>query len=879
MNLNSMKAAAVAYAMEGWAVFPCHPGTKDGQGKSKHPLIKDGFKVATTDLQQVERWWNKWPDALIGVVPGQVGAFVVDLDPKGDETPEHVLARLEAEIGCELPQSPIVSTQSGGWHLWFKKPEGVTIGNRKPCPGVDFRCDNGYVVVPPSKMRNGNSYDWEVPLSGELPDPPAKLLDAAIKQPESVAPTNVVSMPQRDLQDPGEKAVRRYAQTALDNARSEMASTTKGGRGHTLNALAFSMGKMVGAGALSEREVWAALSEAADASGLTAVDGAKERDAKIERGLKAGAADCGEVTQRLENIRREAREKAQRYAPRPPRNSKQPDDNVTPLPPHSERPPSGRQSEKDKHLERCAEEPETDIGNGRRFLHRNENRVLFVANVGHHVYDGKRWQYDETESLVRKHAHETVEKIADERFLLDFTLEDRAIVEEADEVRDELKALQAKPLNKLDDQEKVRKNRLMHMVAAADLIKKGLQNRKTARQRHAKSSAGSSKIDNMVKEAVPYITRKIDEMDEDPLMLNCENGTLHFVDTSKAGEPVFWDVKLLSHKRERNITKLVNAKYDPAAEAPNFEKFLYRMQPDDEVREFIKRYLGYCMTGLTHEQVFAFFHGGGRNGKSTLVDIVCRIIGDYSTTVPIETLAGDQKRKGGDATPDLMRLPAARLVRASEPESTMKFKEATIKSLTSDEPILIRALHKDFNEVYPSFKLIISGNHKPQIINDDNGIWRRVLLVPWSVQLPKEEVDKQLGAKLWAEREGILNWLIAGTLEYLQEGLKAPKAVTEATDEYRQAQNPIGTFLDEYVEFTEDTNDVLKSGEVFKAYDRVREDFTWPVFKHSTFGIKVKDQLINRGAIKAKSSLSIYKCVKLRTDKLPPSPFDPPSAF
>jgi len=490
MNLNSMKAAALAYASEGWLVFPCHPGAKDGSGKSKHPLIKEGFKVATSDINQVEKWWTKWPDALIGVVPGQVGAFVVDLDPKGDETPEHVLARLETEIGCELPDTPRVSTQSGGWHLWFNKPDGVTIGNRKPCKGVDFRCDNGYVIVPPSKMRNGNTYDWDINLTKPLPDAPQELLDAAIKQPESDAPSNVVSMPSRDLQDPGEKAVRRYALTALDNARSEMSGTGKGGRGRTLNALAFSMGKLVGAGALSEREVWAALSEAADASGMTAADGKKERDAKIRRGLDAGKSDCAEVARRIGSIRNEAREKASRYGDRHPNAPSSGNADVTPFRPHNERPPKSGESNTDPHLKRCVEEPETDIGNGRRFLIRNESRVLYVANVGHHVYDNKRWQYDETESLVRKHAHETVEKIADERFLLDFTMEDKAIVEEADAIRDELKALQIKALKDLDDGEKVRKSRLTHLVNSADMIKKGLQTRKTARQRHAKSSAG-----------------------------------------------------------------------------------------------------------------------------------------------------------------------------------------------------------------------------------------------------------------------------------------------------------------------------------------------------------------------------------------------------
>jgi len=529
-------------------------------------------------------------------------------------------------------------------------------------------------------------------------------------------------------------------------------------------------------------------------------------------------------------------------------------------------PPGGPIHESgDPHLPDCALEPETDIGNGRRLLIRHGDKILHVANVGLHVYDGTRWKWDETDSLARKLTHDTVERIGDERFLLAYAEFEQRLVDEAESTAGELKQLRAKKADEKSPQEAARQTELGNLEFAAAEARKALRARKQSRARHAKSSAGSSKLDNMTKEAAPYITRTIDEMDADPLMLNCRNGTLRFFDAGPPGKSL-WDIEFVPHGREDLITKCCSAEWHEDAAADLFEAFLERMQPVEAVRRFIQRYLGYCLLGLTHEQVFCFFHGGGRNGKSTLVDIVCRILDDYATTVPIETLAGEQRRKGGDATPDLMRVPGARLVRASEPESNMKLREATIKSLTSDEPILIRALHRDFNEIYPQFKLLISGNHKPRIDNDDNGMWRRVLLVPWAIKLEKHEVDKLLGKKLWGERDGIFAWLVRGALSYLQEGLDPPEEVLAATEEYRTESNPIGAFLDARCEFTGDLkNDRLSPGDFFADYEKTRESQGWPQFQLSTFTKRLPEQAETRGAVKHKSNgLIVYCGVRFR---------------
>jgi putative DNA primase/helicase len=538
------------------------------------------------------------------------------------------------------------------------------------------------------------------------------------------------------------------------------------------------------------------------------------------------------------------------------------DDGPPPAPPGDGRDESG-----DPHLPDCALEPETDIGNGRRLLIRHGDKLLNVANIGLHVYDGKRWAWDETDSLARKLSHDTVERIGDERFILALFDHEKRLIDEAENTAAELKRLRLLKAEDKTEEQAARQRELGRVEIEAANARKDFRARKQSRARHAKSSAGSSKLDNLAKEAAPYITHKLEEIDADPLAINCENGTLRFRDAGEKGKPL-WIVERFDHAREDLISKCCAALYDELAQAPQFETFLERVLPDIEVRAFVQRFLGYCLTGLTHEQVFAFFHGDGHNGKSTLIDIICRILADYSTTVPIETLAGDQRRKGGDATPDLMRMPGSRLVRSSEPESGVKLKEAMIKSLTSDEPILIRALHKDFNEIYPAFKLVVSGNHKPRIDNDDNGMWRRVVLVPWNVQVPKAERDKMLGKKLWDERNGIFAWLVRGTLSYLQEGLNPPKAVLAATEEYRAESNPIGAFLDGFFAFTGDLkNDRMAPGDIFVEYEARRGKQGWPQFQLSTFVKRLPGQAEKRKAVKQKSGgLMFYLGMRVKSD-------------
>jgi len=533
-------------------------------------------------------------------------------------------------------------------------------------------------------------------------------------------------------------------------------------------------------------------------------------------------------------------------------------------PPRGPRGEDGRRPDRDEEtdwdlVQRCAGEPTTDIGNGRRFLHRFGSDVIAVHRIGFFINDGRRWAEDIEDGRVRRMAHRTAELIGLEAKFIEPTKDEKAAIDAAADVVDEVIELRKKGSRRTAEEEK-RKAELDKIVATGEGCAKVAKDRRSRRVKYATSSSNKGKLDGMLSEAKPYVGADLADLDADPLAFNVNNGTLRFVSAPDPDCPdpdverLKWTARLDPHSREDMISKLCPVDYDPdRLKAPAFKAFLERVLPDVEVRRFVQRYLGYSMTALTREQVFVFFWGQGRNGKSTLVDVICRIMGDYTTSVPFETLAGDDRRRGGEATPDLARLPATRLVRASEPEQRMRFRESMVKSLTSGEPIPIRRLHSDFVDIYPTFKLIVSGNHKPTIEGTDEGIWRRVLLVPWTEQIPKDQIDRELPEKLWGERVGILNWLVRGALDYLDNGLEPPDAVRAATDEYREESDPIGAFLREACDITGQDTDFEKPGDLYEAYERFCREAGINAWQATTFTKRLPDKAEQLGIRKAKT--------------------------
>ncbi len=491
-------------------------------------------------------------------------------------------------------------------------------------------------------------------------------------------------------------------------------------------------------------------------------------------------------------------------------------------------------------LEHCSREPETDIGNARRFIERYGDQVLHVTNVGWHGYTDGRWLEDASGAVVRRLAHLTAEFIDDEAVMLDCNDDERAKIEAGKLAIEELKEL-GKPDKKWTAEEIEKHDALQAAVDAMLVVNKDRAGRMSSRHGHAKSSAGTSKINNMLTEAIPYVSREVNDLNCDLHAINCRNGTLRFYCAEVDGSRK-WAIRLDRHRASDFISKLAQVDFDAKAAAPLFAKFLQKVMPNVDIRHFLQRYMGYCLLGLTVEQCLLFFYGAGRNGKSTFVDLMVEILGDYAVSMSIDSFAGDSKRAGAEATPDLARLPGARLVAASEPEMGVRLKDALIKALTGGEVIAVRRLHQDFFELVPQFKIILSGNHKPIIHDDSDGIWRRVHLVPFEIQIAEEEVDRDLPRKLRVEKAGIFAWMVRGALEYLEHGLQVPAGVSAATAEYREESDPIGAFLRNACHITGKDEDRCTPEDLFIAYTNYAKREGLSEFKQQTFTRRLPDQ-------------------------------------
>lgn len=390
-----------------------------------------------------------------------------------------------------------------------------------------------------------------------------------------------------------------------------------------------------------------------------------------------------------------------------------------------------------------------------------------------------------------------------------------------------------------DDYEKYAK--LEKLVEAMDDVQDARAGRMSSRHSHAKSSAGTSRINNMLNEAVPYVSKDVDDLNRDLFAINCRSATLRLFCTEVDGLRQ-WRVRRDPHRSSDYISKLAETEFNPKSICPTFQQFFQKVMPNPDYRAFLQRYLGLCLTGLITEQCLVFFYGAGRNGKSTFVDLMVEILGDYAVSMSIDSFAGEGRRSGAEATPDLARLPGARLVAASEPEMGVHLKDALIKTLTGGEPIPVRRLNKDFFELMPQFKIILSGNHKPIIRDDSDGIWRRVHLVPWEIQIPEDEVDRDLPRKLRLEREGVFLWMLQGALDYLQKGLQVPAGVRNATAEYREESDPISAFVRNACHVTGKDEDRETPEDLFNAYMRFAKLEGLSEFKQATFSKRFPDR-------------------------------------
>lgn len=354
-----------------------------------------------------------------------------------------------------------------------------------------------------------------------------------------------------------------------------------------------------------------------------------------------------------------------------------------------------------------------------------------------------------------------------------------------------------------------------------------------------------------------------DVLDNDPYLFNMQNCTFDLRTYEK-----------LPHDQLNLITKISPVSYNPEATCPNWLKFLDRIFKNQkekaEIISFLKRACGYSLTGNTKEQAMFFLYGSGANGKSTFIDVIQYIMGDYSVATESNTFT---TARGDSIRNDIARLVGMRFVSASENSTESLLDEALVKKLTGCEKISARFLHQEYFDFYPEFKIWWAFNHQPYVRDNTNSIWRRILLIPFEEIIPESEQDKTLSQKLQDESSGIFNWMLDGLKEYDKIGLAAPNTIKAATKEYREDQDILHDFINECCETKKEDDDLSKDISIsasdlynnYSSWYRMNGGSQKDIISSTKFG----RLLIELGFTRTRNSKGkLYHGIKLKSDNL-----------
>ena len=353
---------------------------------------------------------------------------------------------------------------------------------------------------------------------------------------------------------------------------------------------------------------------------------------------------------------------------------------------------------------------------------------------------------------------------------------------------------------------------------ADSIVKHAFKSRDTA-----KVQAGLQMLRSLLGVSV-----SVNDLDADPWMIGTAEGVIDL----KTGRPVLPD-------RSKLITKKIGTRYDETATCPTWERFLHTVTAgNSELIRFLQIAVGYSLTGSNAEQCLFFLFGLGQNGKGVFSETTKRLFGDYGQVAPESMFVKDRNQS---ATNDIARLAGCRLAVASELGEGIAFAESRLKSLTGNDSITARFLHREFFDFIPTHHFWISGNHKPTIQGSDHGIWRRIHLIPFTVRISDAEKDPDLIRKIAEEMPGILNWALAGCMAWQREGLSIPRCVSQATAEYRSEEDIVGQFLQECT--IEESRARVLASELYEAFHRwsVRGGIKCPI-RSKDFGKRMDER-------------------------------------
>jgi len=389
----------------------------------------------------------------------------------------------------------------------------------------------------------------------------------------------------------------------------------------------------------------------------------------------------------------------------------------------------------------------SDVANARRLADAHGCDLRYVRGIGWLAWDGRRWSAEDGEHEALRRAS-TLGRIVQ---------------------REAAQALEAAS------------------QTADEAQRERLEKQAERLHRWARDSEREQRIRAALALARPLLALGPDALDARPWLLTVANGTVDL----RTGE-------LRPHRRDDYLTRLTPVRYDPHARSEEWERVLDRALPDAEVREWLQRAAGYTACGETGEDVLLLIHGLTRTAKGTIQGAIAAALGEYAVTAGLEDLAERKHRDGRAPRPELVRLRGARMVSIYETGRAMRLDHELVKTLAGSDPITARGLHRDPITFRPEATVWLATNHRPRVDADDDALWERLREVPFEVQIPENERDRTLRARLAdpeASGPAVLAWIAAGARRWQAEGLAAPEAVRGATRAYRAEADRIGAWV------------------------------------------------------------------------------------
>lgn len=731
--------AAAHYAAAGLALVPI--------GEKKRPVGKAWQQTKPCAPDQArELWGGRWSGLGLGCVHAHSGTFALDIDDIEDA--RRCLARVDIDLDELLAAgAQSMSPRADRAKAWFRSPPGlepavrsVFVDGRKV---IEFR-GAGQDVLPPSQHPDGGEYSW---VAGELPDDfppmPEPLFELLINWDEMRPLMAPDAAPDR----PPARATHRDHKPANAASWNEVYSEIKA--------------------RYSVRDALGQLGKTPDAKGMVCCPFHEERTPSMsithgqwgerwtcfhggvyasfgygkdhDGGFSTGDSIDLFAYRRGISVREAAVELARELGIQLPAREETPPARGGSSPPPDE-PPGDRPAPASPRSQRG-----TDIWFGRMIVDEHGADIRYIGSWKLWMtYDRAtgRWSIDEDGEVMRR------AKWTADRHL-------RACEEEL---------------------------RLARQADDKDAIKRAQADVKAARRY---SNAGALRSALSMAQCEERVARlRFEGLDHDPLLFGVGGAQVIDLRTGQARAAARHDF----------ITRGSSIEWSADAQAPRFLAFLEQVLPSPAVRDYLQRFLGYCLTAQSTQHLLHIFHGSGANGKSTLLEALRHVFGTYASAAPPSLLMA---RRGEQHPTELVQLHGRRLCIASELPEGGRLNETQVKQLTGGDKISARRMREDFWEFEPTHKLLVCTNHKPRIKGTDHGIWRRIRCVPFAVEIPEADRDPDLPQRLREEAPGILRWLVEGHARYRLEGVDAPPEIVAATKAYREEEDHVEAFAAE----------------------------------------------------------------------------------